>query len=134
MLVIRDAQIQSFIAQNEHDVLELVCQAVFEACGERVKDIQENRLIDMVNIGMDTARMMGATRPEDIAAFVVLMFEFSPTFYRDQFVSTVLNDPSYPIGDLIAQLPERVPAEAWDAICEDYDPAFWFRGKEAAAQ
>ena len=126
MLVIRDAQIQSFIAQNDNDVVKLVCDAVVKSNPERVKNIRPLRLISMAKIGIERAKQTGVTRPEDIAAFVALMFEISPKFYRHPQVAAVLADANYTMGERIAQLPERVNDEQWEEICLAYDPKFWF--------
>ena len=126
MLVIRDSQIQSFIAQNDSDVVKLVCDAVIKSNHERVKDIRPLRLISMAKIGIERAKSAGVTRPEDIAPFVALMFEISPKFYRHPQVAAVLADETYTMGERITQLPERVTDEQWDEICLAYDPKFWF--------
>ena len=126
MLVIRDSQIQAFIAQNENDIVKLVCDAVIKSNNERVKDIRPLRLISMAKSGIERAKTAGVTRPEDIAPFVALMFEISPKFYRHPKVAAVLADETYPMGERIGQLPERVTDEEWDEICMAYDPNFWF--------
>lgn len=126
MLVIRDSQIQAFIAQNENDVVKLVCDAVIKSNHERVKNIRPLRLISMAKIGIERAKEAGVTRPEDVAPFVALMFEISPKFYRHPQVAAVLADANYTMAERIAQLPERVTDEQWEEICLAYDPKFWF--------
>ena len=126
MLVIRDSQLQSFIAQNEDDVVKLVCDAVIKSNRERVKDVRPLRLISMAKIGIERARSAGVTRPEDIAAFVALMFEISPKFYRHPQIAAVLADPNYAMGERLTQLPERITDEVWDEATQAYDPKFWF--------
>ena len=126
MLVIRDSQLQSFIAQNDNDVVRLVCDAVIKSNPERIKDVRAMRLISMAKIGIERAKSAGVTRPEDIAPFVALMFEISPKFYRHPQIAPVLADQTYSMGERIAQLPERVSDEAWAEACEAYDPKFWF--------
>jgi hypothetical protein len=126
MLVIRDAQLQAFIAKDEKDVVKVVCEAVIKANPGRVKDIRPRRLISMVKIGIERAQAAGVTRTEDIAAFVALMFEVSPKFYRHPQVAAVLADQNFPIGERIQQLPVRVSDEAWEEISQVYDPKFWF--------
>lgn len=126
MLVIRDSQIQGFIAQSENDIVKLVCDSVIKADHERVENIRPLRLISMAKIGIERARSVGVTRPEDIAAFVALMFEISPKFYRHPAIAAVLTDGNFSIGDRIAQLPDRINDEVWEEACLAYDPKFWF--------
>lgn len=126
MLVIRDSQIQAFIAQTDEDVVKLVCDAVKKSNPERVKNVKPERLEAMAKIGIERARSAGATRPDDIAPFVALMFEISPKFYRHPQVAAILADANYTVSERISQLPERISEEQWEEISMAYDPKFWF--------
>jgi hypothetical protein len=127
MLVIRDIQIQSFIANNDEDVYKIVLDAVKRSNPSRVGTAKAERLESMVRAAIERARSEGVTRPEDIAAFVALMFEISPKFYRQPEIAAVLADTNFPVGDRLLQLNERVSEEAWAEAETAYDAEFWFR-------
>lgn len=130
MLVIRDSQIQSFIAANDEDIFTIVAEAVKRANPKRISAASEERLESMVKIGIERAKSEGISRPEDIAAFVALMLEISPKFYRQPQIAAVLKDENFSIGERILQLDERVPEEAWAEAETAYDAEFWFRTNE----
>lgn len=127
MLVIRDSQIQSFIASSETDIVEAVCEALIDSDPDRTEPIRPERLIAMAKLGIERARQEGFQRPEDIAAFVALMFLISPKFYRHPVIAQALADETYPLSDRLAFLAERVDDAAWAEAETAYDPEFWFR-------
>jgi hypothetical protein len=126
MLVVRDAQIQQFVAPTERDLVKAVCDAVIKSNPARVEHLRPLRIIAMVKIGIERARSVGVTRPEDVAAFVALMFEISPKFYKHPLVAQVLADGNYPMGERITQLPKRIEDDVWEEIANVYDANFWF--------
>ena len=132
MLVIRDEQIQHFIAADDERLTEVVSAAVQAANTSRVAGYDEKKLRDMASVGIETARSRSVSRAEDIAVFVALMFEISPKFYEQPTIAEVLVDTNYPVSDRLEQLPERVPEDAWAAAERLYDPNFWFGGAAEA--
>ena len=126
MLVIRESQLQSFIAQNDNDVVKLVCDALIKSNFERVMDVRPARLVAMAKIGIETAKRNGVTRPEDIASFVALMVEISPKFYRHPQVAAILAETQFPMTERIKSLPDRITDEQVEEITLAYDPKFWF--------
>ncbi|HLA96529.1 MAG TPA: hypothetical protein VK612_12475 [Pyrinomonadaceae bacterium] len=126
MLVIRDSQIQSFIAKSDDDVLRLVCDAIVKANHGRVAAIRPLRLVSMVQLGIERAKSRGFARAEDIAIFVALMFEISPTFDTHPMISTALDDTNFSVSDRIVQLAERIPDVLWLEAEAGYDEKFWF--------
>ena len=126
MLVIRDAQIQSFIAANDDELLRVVCDAVIRVNPGRVADVRAPRVESMARLGIARARSSGFNKAEDIAAFVALMFEISPTFDTQPAIAAVLADENYSPGERLTQLPERVSDEAWAEAVGSYDADFWF--------
>ena len=126
MLVIRDSQIESFIAHNDADLVKVVCDAVIKSNRERVSTLRPMRIASMVRLGIETAKAAGVKSPEDIGVFVALMFEISPTFYKQPVIASVLADRNFSIGERLSQLPERVPDEAWEDAVNSYDEKFWF--------
>lgn len=128
MLVIRDAQIQSLISQNDDDLEGLIIDAITRANPIRVDGIQTERLRTMVRIGIGKARDVGLTKAEDLGVFVALMFEVSPQFDQEPTINGVLGDTIYSPEDRLAQLFARVPDEAWATAVDLYDEKIWFVG------
>jgi hypothetical protein len=126
MIVVRDAQLQQFVAPTEQDLVKVVCDAVIKSNPARFEALRPGRIIAMVKIGIERARSVGATRPEDIAPFVSLMFEISPKFYRHPLIAQVIADSNYSMGERIAQLPARIDDGVWEEIANVYDAKFWF--------
>jgi len=126
MLVVRDAQLQQFVAPTQQDLVKVVCDAVIKSNPARFEALRPGRIIAMAKIGIERARSVGVDRPEDIAAFVALMFEISPKFYRHPLIAQVLGDANFSMGERIAQLPVRIDDAVWEEVANVYDPKFWF--------
>jgi hypothetical protein len=80
----------------------------------------------MATLGIERAKAAGFKKAEDIAIFVALMFEISPTFDEQPMIAAVLADTNFPVSERLSQLPERVPDEAWLEAEARYDSNFWF--------
>ncbi|QYU68241.1 hypothetical protein J4558_26010 [Leptolyngbya sp. 15MV] len=107
MLVIRDAQIQSFIASNDDEVALLVAQAQIRMNPARVDGIRPARLRAMAKIAVEKARLFGLEKAEDVSGFASLMFEISPLFYEQKEIKAALTDTAYPIDIRLQTLFQR---------------------------
>lgn len=126
MLVIREKQIQHFIAADEEQMVEVVRDAIREAKPERVADYDDKKLEKMVRIGIKRAKSHKLKRAEDITAFVAVMFEISPRFDEQEEIKQVLNDKTFPPDERFYQLFERVSDKAWLEAERLYEDTFWF--------
>ncbi len=126
MLVIRDAQLQSFIATSGDDIELLIAQAELRINPSRVDGIRPVRLKAMARIAMETAMSVGLTKAEDIAGFAALMFEVSPRFHEEPTIATALADESFQPGERLSFLFERTSDEAWADAVKLYDENVWF--------
>jgi hypothetical protein len=126
MLIIREEQIQYFIAADEEQLVEVISRAIREINPERVADYTDEKLGKMVRIGIERAKSHDLTRGEDIAAFVAVMFEIAPKFDEQEEIKAVLNDPMFPPEDRLYQLFERVSEGAWEEAEKLYEDTFWF--------
>jgi hypothetical protein len=126
MLVIREEQIQHFIAADEEQLVEVVSRAVREAKPERVADYDDKKLEKMVRIGIERAKSHELKRAENITAFVAVMFEISPRFDEQAEIQQVLNDTTFPPDERFYQLFERVSDNAWLEAERLYEDTFWF--------
>jgi hypothetical protein len=131
MLVIRDAQLQSFIASGSDDIELLIAQAEVRINPSRVDGIRPIRLRSMARIAMETALSVGMTKAEDIAGFAALMFEISPQFHQEPSIAVALADESFQPGERLTYLFERTTDEAWADAVKLYDQNIWFGTKPA---
>jgi exoribonuclease R len=126
MLIIRTEQIQHFIAKNDSELVKLIAEIMRSANNERIADYTNETLEAMISLGIERARTHKFDRAQDIAAFVAVMFEISPTFDENEEIKAVLDETDFPIEDRFEQLWERVPDETWKKIENEYDAKIWF--------
>lgn len=126
MLIIREEQIQHFIAADEEQLVEAISQSIRETNPERVADYDDKKLGKMVKIGIERAKSHELTRGQDIAAFVAVMFEIAPKFDEQEEIKTVLSDTIFPADERFYQLFERVSDDAWLEAETLYEDTFWF--------
>ncbi len=129
MLIIREEQIQHFIAVDEAQLVQVVCRAIREANPERVADYDDKKLGKMIKIGIERAKSHELTKGQDIAAFVAVMFEIAPKFDEQEEIKTVLSDTVFPADERFYQLFERVSDDSWLEAETLYEDTFWFPAK-----
>jgi len=126
MLVIREEQIQHFIAADEEQLVEVVSRAIREANPARVADYDDKKLGKMVKIGIERAKSHELTRGQDIAAFVAVMFEIAPKFDEQEEIKMILNETLFPADERFYQLFERVSDDVWEEAEKLYEDTYWF--------
>ena len=126
MLIIRDVQLQAFLAADDNELVRVVSNAVRDANPARVKGYSDEKMNTMVRIAISRARERGLTKAEYIAAFAAIMFEVSPLFDQQEAMSAVLEDANFTPEQRLFQLFERVPDEAWAEAERSYDESVWF--------
>ena len=126
MLVIRNEQIQEFIATDDDQLARVVAESVRKAVGERVEGYEDAELERMVRLGFERARSHGLTGAEDIAAFIAIMFEVAPRFDEQEDIRAVLDDPSFPPSIRLYQVFDRASDDAWNEAARRYEDSFWF--------
>ena len=126
MLIIRDVQLQAFLAADDDELVRVVSNAVRDANPARVKGYSDEKMNTMVRIAISRARERGLTKAEYIAAFAAIMFEVSPLFDQQEAMSAVLEDANFTPEQRLFQLFERVPDEAWADAERSYDESVWF--------
>ena len=130
MLVIREKQIQHFIAEDEPTLIRLIRQIIREANPERVSGYSDQLLDAMIKIGVDRAKSRELTLAEDIAAFVGVMFEVAPNFDKQKDIEIIFKDTLFSPTDRFKQLWNRVPDAAWIEAETNYDAKIWFPDKQ----
>lgn len=126
MLVIRQEQIQNFIAQNDDDLVRLIRQIMRECCPGRVENYSDKVLDGMIRLGLEKAKKHNFTKAETIAAYVTVMFEVAPNFDEQPPIKQVLEDANYIADDRFFQLWRRVDDKVWLDAEQGYDPKMWF--------
>jgi predicted acyl esterase len=129
MLVIKQSQIQYFIAANDDQLVKVVTEAARAANAERLADYDAETVSEMIKIGIERARAHKFERAETIAAFVAVMLEIAPNFDEEEQIKLALSDASYPPDERFFLLFERIPDESWQAAENLYDARVWFPEK-----
>ena len=126
MFVIRQEQIQHFIAADEDELVFEVAKAVRKANGERLASYDDAQLRSMVTIGIERARANKLTAAEDISAFVAVMFEVAPRFDEQKDIRQILDNETLPPDIRFYQIFDFAQDQAWAEAERRYDDDFWF--------
>jgi hypothetical protein len=126
MFVIKEEQIQHFIAANENEQVKVVVEALRKACGDRISEYDDKTLEKMAEIGIERARSRGLSKTQNIAAYVAIMFEIAPRFDEQAEVAAVFADKRFSSDVRFEQLFQRVSQQAWIEAGKLYDDSFWF--------
>lgn len=126
MLILRNEQLQKFIAEDDEQLARVVAGAVRAANGERVAGYDDAELNTMVRIGIDRAKSHGLAAAEDIAAFVAVMFEVAPRFDEQPDIQKALDESLLPAHMKMDLFADSVTPDAWAEAERRYDDSFWF--------
>ena|ERR1041385_7069612 len=126
MFVIRDEQIQSFIAKTDDELVDVIKLALGETNPARISGIDPSVFGKMIKVGIDRARSHELSRAEDIAAFVAVMFEIAPNFDEQAQINDLLNHPKMTPTFRFYQIFEGIPDEAWEEAESNYNTETWF--------
>ncbi|MEP7077221.1 MAG: hypothetical protein ABI878_15560 [Acidobacteriota bacterium] len=126
MFVIRQEQIQHFIAADEDELAFEVAKAVRKATCDRVASYDDAQLRSMVKLGIERARANKLTAAEDISAFVAVMFEVAPRFDEQKDIRQILDNETLPPDVHFYQIFDFAQDQAWAEAERRYDDDFWF--------
>jgi TRAP-type mannitol/chloroaromatic compound transport system substrate-binding protein len=126
MLVIKQTQIQYFIAANDDELTKIVTEAARAANAERLAEYDDETVTEMIKLGIRRARAHNFERAEIIAAFVAVMLEIAPNFDEEEQIKLALSDANFPPDERFFLLFERVSDESWQAAENLYDARVWF--------
>lgn len=129
MLIIRKEQIQHFIAGTDEELVKLIAGITRTGNAERVADYSDETLEPMIKAGIERARTHDFERAEDIAAFVAVTFEISPTFDENSEIKAILDDANFTVEERFKQLWGRVSDDVWKEVENKYDARNWFPGE-----
>jgi hypothetical protein len=126
MLVIKKEQIESFIAEDDTQLLRVISEIIRESFFESIENYDDETIRSMVKTGIDRAKSYGFERAEDIASFVAVMFEISPQFDTHEQIKLVLKEDSIPYDQKFEYMFGRIPEEIWAEAEKTYDAKVWF--------
>jgi predicted small metal-binding protein len=126
MLVIREEQIQRFIANDEEELVKSIKQHIREENSEKIVVFSDEMFEEMVRTGIKRAKSHGFERAEDIAAFVAVMFEIAPNFDEQPEIKKILDDSNIPGEQKFERFWEQVSDESWKKAEANYDSDAWF--------
>lgn len=126
MLIIREEQMQHFMAADEDQLVAVISRIIRGLNEERVAGYDDEKLGKMVGIGIERAKSRQLTKAQDIAAFVSVMFEIAPQFDEQEEIKNVLDNPSFPPGDRFYQIFDVVSETGWQQAETLYEKTFWF--------
>lgn len=129
MLIIRTEQIQHFIAETDEELVKLIASIIRTGNAERVAEYTDETLETMVKTGIARARTHDFERAEDIAAFVAVMFEISPTFDENSEIKALLDDTNFTVEERFKQIWGRTTDDVWKEVESKYDARNWFPDK-----
>lgn len=94
-----------------------------------VGEIPEDKLRQMVEVGIGRARRNRLTMDTSITAFVALMFEVAPNFDEHPRVRQFLVERNTAPDDAIFQLSDYLTAKDWEEASRLYSPSAWREGR-----
>lgn len=130
MLIIREEQIQHFIARDEPEMVKLLAQVIKAGNPERVESHSDETLEAMIRIGIKRAKSYDFERAEDLAAFIAVMFEISPDFDKQEDIKNLLEDKNFAPAQRFEQIWGRISEDVWTQAQETYNAAIWFPEKQ----
>ncbi|WNG62309.1 hypothetical protein F0U59_52150 [Archangium gephyra] len=126
MLRLTKAQIDGMILYDESSFVAFVANHIQEESPDLVLGLPFDSLRDMVVAGLERARGHGLRTPENLTAFVSIMFEIAPNFDEHPAIAKVLRDSSIPIDERMDALFTKLPPSAWEQAERCYDPEAWY--------
>jgi hypothetical protein len=91
-----------------------------------VEDFPDDILLEMISGGIIRAREFGLTNSEDIAGFVLIMFEVGPEFYNHAAIRSVLEGASIPAERKLDEVFAHTSQAVWDEVVGSLHRQTWF--------
>lgn len=126
MLTISEEQLNTFLLHDEPAFVDFIIEHLNEESPELIDRLPLDTLREMVRNGISRAKKYGLHSPEDITAFVAVMFEIAPNFDEQPEIHQVLRDERILIDKRFDSIFEKVSDEAWEEADRNYDHEAWF--------
>lgn len=126
MLNIRKKQSDACLLNDEEEFVKFIVGHLRQESPALVGGFSDDSMQSMVSSGLKRARGYGFRSPEDLTAFVSIMFEVAPNFDEQPEIHRVLTDETVPIDQRFDLIFENASEEAWDEANEKYDYEAWY--------
>ncbi|HRQ80477.1 MAG TPA: hypothetical protein PKZ97_05105 [Azospirillaceae bacterium] len=126
MIVFNKQQFGDMISSDKSLLRESIIRLVSNDHKSVIEGLPEDLLHEMIDGGIDAASRFQLTEPSDIAAFVLIMFEVGPEFYRHPVIHAHLTDTSVPPNKRLDAVIERTPHSVWSDIEANIHLQTWF--------
>jgi hypothetical protein len=126
MIRISKDQMDRFLVHDEQAFIDFIAQHLREEIPELVDEFPADSLRSLIASGLARARGHEFVRPEDLTAFVSIMFEIAPNFDEQPEIRKVLRDQSIPTDQRMDALFKKVSPEAWEEADLNYDAEAWY--------
>jgi len=126
MIKIRKEQKGVFTYGDESSFVDFVAAYMRDKYPEYVDILPVDSLKSMIVSGLERARGHGFASPEDLLAFVALMFVMAPNFDEEPTIQTILDEPRIPVEERLdrALVDEMNPS--WETVRRNYDGNAWY--------
>jgi hypothetical protein len=125
MLKIRKEQMSVFQQQAERNFIDSVVKQLRTDHVETVQDIPEDKLYKRVEYGTQRAREYGLTWENNLATFVILMFEIGPDFDKFPAFHKYLTDETVEPDERMEVLLSETTELDWEDAQEGSDQTKW---------
>ena len=126
MLKIGREQRRQLVAGSPDMLFAALGQLVREEHPTVVADLPDALLRRLLARGVDEAQRYGLVAPDDVATFVLLMFEFGPEFHRHPDVLDRLTDRARPAHERLVAVVRETPEAVWREIESSLARQHWF--------
>jgi hypothetical protein len=119
-------QMREMLAGSESLLRDAIKKLVREEHAYVVEGLPADLLDEMIDNGIKTARGFGLSAADKLAAFVLLMFEFGPEFYKHQRIYPKLTDTNVEPDARLTAVIDETPSEVWEHIQSALHRQTWF--------
>lgn len=125
-LRISRGQLRQMVGGDQTMLLGALERLVRDEHAEVVDGLPRALVDRMLRKGIDAAHQYGLLDAEDVATFVLLMFEFGPEFHRHPAVRDLLTDRARPAHERIQAVARTTPEATWHEIESTLPRQRWF--------
>ncbi|MFH1897552.1 MAG: hypothetical protein ABH886_04850 [Candidatus Desantisbacteria bacterium] len=126
MFKIRKEQEDAFLLHDEKAFVDFIIEHLREEHYNYVSSMPDSMLVGMVSNGLTRARSHGLTDPENLTAFVALMFVMAPNFDEHPVFQKILDDESIPVDQRLDRLLIDELNSCWEEAEKNYNGDAWF--------
>jgi hypothetical protein len=129
MIRIIEGQFAQTLQREPDRFFDGIVQHLIESNPEELRGIPLTHIRDMVEMGVQRARLHGLVDDSDLFAFVSVMFEIAPNFDEEPTLRAALEAPAQNPKERWESLFGDQFNDAWERAAHPnaYDPAAWLK-------